>query len=333
MPDRILVTGITGFVGSHCALDLLKHGYQVRGSIRDESRADALCKMFADQGADLKHLELVQATLTDRACWDSAVVDCQAIFHVASPVPTVQPKDPEEVIEPAKAGTLNVLTAAANAGIQRVILTSSLSAIVGTAPSSRTYSADDWSDPDDRNMVPYALSKTIAELTAWSFSKEHSLKLTTINPGLILGPALEADYGASLELLAKLLRREIPLLPKLGFEIVDVRDVACLHRLALENDATIGQRLIAANGLRTFKAVAQCLKKQFPDYPIPTHTMPNWLTRIASLFVREIGTVLNELDVKKTLDHSPALALNWAPRTPEEAILSSAQSLIRLRQV
>lgn len=333
MPHRILVTGITGFVGSHCALDLLQQGYRVRGSIRDESRGEALCKMFAEQGADLKQLELVTASLTQRDHWDAAVADCHAIFHVASPVHTIPPKDPAEVIEPAKTGTLNVLSAAKSAGVQRVILTSSLLAIVGTAASSRTYSSDDWSDLKDQNMTHYALGKTIAEREAWAFCEEHDIKLTTINPGLILGPALEADYGTSLELLAKLLRREVPLLPKMGFEIVDVRDVASLHRLALENDVATGQRLIAANGLKWFTEVAQCLAKQYPEYRVPTRSMPNWLTHVASLFIREIGSVINQLDVAKTLDNSPALALGWQPRSPEEAILSGAQSLIRFKQV
>lgn len=333
MSDRVLVTGVSGFLGSHCALELLRAGYSVRGSIRDESRADGLCKMLADHGVDLKKFELTTASLTNAEDWFDAVKDCTAIFHVASPVPTVQPIDPNEVIEPAVQGTLNVLRAADQQGIRRVVLTSSIAAIVGTERISRSYNAEDWSDPDDPEMVPYAISKTAAERAAWAFCKKHDIKLTTVNPGMILGPALEADYGSSLELITKLMRREVPLLPKMGFDIVDVRDVASLHRLALENTDSVGQRLIAANGFRRFQEVAAILKQDFPDYPIPQRSMPNWLTHLTRYFIKEIGSVINELDVEKRVDNRPALALGWKPRSPEEAILSAAQTLIRFKQV
>ena len=326
----ILVTGASGFIGCHCVLDLLNHGYQVRGSVRDLGRTGALEKTLSANGADTRQLDWVAASLTEPDGWPAAVDGCDAIFHVASPVPTIQPKNPAELITLARQGTLNVLEAAASYGLNRVVLTSSVTAILGGVSTDRVYTGEDWSDPNDPAMIPYAISKTMAEMSAWKFCESNSISLTAIHPAMVLGPSLETDYGSSLEALVKLLRREVPLLPRFGFEIVDVRDVAGLHRLALENPDAIGQRLIAANGFLWFREIAALLIDAYPDRRIPDREMPNWLTRLASLFVGELGTILKDLDVAAQLDNSPSINLGWQPRTPQEAILSGAKSLIDL---
>jgi nucleoside-diphosphate-sugar epimerase len=328
MSGKILVTGASGFIASHCILDLLANGYEVRGSIRDLARADSLKAMYARHGGDTSRLAFAQASLTEATGWQAAAEGCTGIFHVASPVPTIQPKNPEEVVGPAKAGTMHVLEAAKANGIERLVVTSSVAAIFGGISENRVYTADDWSDPDDPYMTPYSISKTIAEQAAWDFCREHRIALTTVNPALVLGPALEADYGSSLEALVKLMKREIPLLPRFGFEIVDVRDVASLHRLAFEQDAAIGQRLIAANGFKWFREIADILQAEFPDYRIPRKEMPNWLAKCASLFIKEIASFINDLDVVKSLDNSPAMQIGWQPRSPEEAIVSGGRSLV-----
>ncbi len=333
MSTKILVTGASGFIGAHCVLDLLLQGYAVRGTIRNLARADALTQMFAKQGADTSQLEFAAASLTEESGWATAVAGCDGVFHVASPVPTVQPKDPMAVIGPAKAGTLHVLNAAAQAGINRIVLTSSVAAVFGGISERRAYTPADWSDPDDPEMTPYAVSKTLAEKVAWEFCHQHQISLTTIQPALVLGPALEADYGSSLEALLKLLGNDVPLLPRFGFEIVDVRDVAALHRLAFENPEAVGQRLIAANGFLWFREIADILKAQYPERTIPHREMPNWLARIASLFVKEIGSFLNDLDVIKQLDITASKAIGWQPRSPKEAIISGAESLIQFDRV
>lgn len=330
MSGKILVSGASGFIASHCVLDLLANGYEVRGSVRSLDRSAALRAMYARHGADVSRLEFVEATLTEQDCWHAAVDGCSGIFHVASPVPTIQPKDPQDVIAPAKAGTMNVLAAARDAGIRRLVVTSSVAAIMGGISEDRVYTAEDWSDPDDPDLTPYSISKTVAERAAWDFCAEHDIALATVNPALVLGPALEADYGSSLEALVKLMKREIPLLPRFGFEIVDVRDVATLHRLAFEQDAAIGQRLIAANGFRWFREIAEVLQAEFPDYPIPHRQMPNWVAHLAQYVVKEIASFINDLDVKKQLDIAPAKAIGWQPRTPEEAILGGGHSLVEL---
>ena len=170
----------------------------------------------------------------------------------------------------------------------------------------------------------------MAEMSAWKFCESNSISLTAIHPAMVLGPTLENDYGSSLGALVKLLRREVPLLPRFGFEIVDVRDVAGLHRLALENPDAIGQRLIAANGFLWFRDIAALLIDAYPDRRIPDREMPNWLTRLTSLFIGELGTILKDLDVAAQLDNSPSINLGWQPRTPQDAILSGAKSLIDL---
>lgn len=331
MPAKtILVTGASGFIGCHCVLDLLNQGYRVRGSVRDLGRTGTLEKTLSTQGADTRQLDWVAASLTEPDGWSAAVDGCDAIFHVASPVPPIQPKNPDDVIEPARKGTLNVLQAAASQGIDRVVLTSSVAAILGGLSENRVYTGEDWSDPNDPDMIPYAISKTVAERCAWDFCQSKGISLSTIHPALVLGPTLETDYGSSLEALVKLLRREVPLLPRFGFDIVDVRDVASLHRIALENPDAIGQRLIAANGFLWFRNIAALLTTAYPDRKIPLREMPNWLTRFASLFIRELGTILKDLDSTAQLDNSTAKNLGWQPRTPQEAVLSGAKSLIDL---
>lgn len=332
---KILVTGASGFIASHCVLDLLANGYEVRGSIRDLGRTGNLTAMYQRHGGDVSRLEFVAASLTDAGSWHKAVAGCDTIFHVASPVPTIQPKNPDEVIRPAREGTLNVLNAARDNGVRRLVVTSSVAAVSHgghdeNASLNQQYSAANWSDPDDTALSPYSVSKTVAELAAWDFCRENHLDLTTVNPALVLGPALEADYGSSLEALMKVMRNEIPLLPRLGFGIVDVRDVAALHRLAWEKDQAIGQRLIAANGFLWFREIAAIVKQAYPDDRIPTREMPNWLARVASLFVKEIAQFLNDLDVIKKFDITPAQQLGWVPRAPREAVLSGAKSLKEL---
>lgn len=330
MSKKVLVTGASGFIASHTIIDLLKHGYEVKGTLRDASRGGHLKSVLSKHYPEAANIELVSASLTDRDSWNHAVENCQGVIHIASPVPLIQPKDPQEVIEPARQGTLNVLQAASAAGIHRVVLTSSVAAVFGSnKQSNKTYTARDWSDPHDKKLSAYAISKTVAEKVAWDFAAEHSIDLTAVNPGLVLGPALEADYGSSLEALYKLLTGEVPLLPRLGFEVVDVRDVAALHRLAFENIDAIGQRLLCGAGFRWMVEIAETLKETYPENrKIPSRQMPNFMARFAAIFVKEIEGFLNDLDVVKKLDCSAAIALGWTPRSPEDAIREGAQSLI-----
>ncbi len=338
MPGKILVTGASGFIASHCILDLLEHGYQVRGTVRNRNRAEQVRDVLMKHHEGVSEMEFAIADLTSTAGWTEAIEGCDGVFHVASPLIIIQPKDASEVIEPARQGTLNVLSAAQTAGIKRVVLTSSVAAVMGSKKvRERTYTNDDWSDPEDPDLTPYAASKTIAEKVAWDFVTQNLqqgtalTELAVINPGMVLGPALEADYGSSLEVLYKLLTGGVPMVPKIGFEIVDVRDVAALHRLAFEHPDAAGKRLLSGAGFRWFIEIAKLLHKEFPENKkIPLSLMPNFLVKVFAIFIKEINTFINDLDTIKKIDCTPALDLGWHPRSPEEAILAGAKSLVEL---
>ena len=235
MPDRILVTGASGFIAGHTIIELLNHGYRVRGSVRNLALVDGLLKVLIRHHAGAADIEWVQADLTESDGWQDAVRGCDGVFHMASPVPLIQPGNEDDVIVPARQGTMLVLEAAQKYGIKRVVLTSSIDAVSsGHRASEYLLTAADWSNPDNKSATPYAKSKTIAERCAWDFVADIDLERVASNPALVVWPALDADYGSSLEALAKLLKGKVPLLPRLGFVVVYVRGVARLHRLSYE---------------------------------------------------------------------------------------------------
>lgn len=333
MTDKLLVTGSSGFIGSHCIIDLLNHGYQVKGTVRDLNRVGPLLSILKENSKYTKNLEFAEAELTDPLCWEKAMQGCSGVIHIASPVPVIQPKDPDEVIRPAREGTINVLTAAKKMNIKRVIQTSSVAAVWGKpGEGSRIYSESDWTDTNDPKQSPYNLSKTFAEQAAWELIKEQGgPELVVINPSIVLGPALEKDYGSSLELIFKILKGQFPLVPKLGFEVVDVRDVAVLHRLAFESSESSGRRFLCSSGFRWIKEMSIYLRENFPDYrkKISVRDMPNFLLKIVSFFDGSVTQFLPDIELKKEMDVSPARdLLGWKPRSPEEAIHSGARSLI-----
>jgi nucleoside-diphosphate-sugar epimerase len=330
---KVLITGASGFIAGHCIIEMLNHGYEVRGTLRDTGRGEALKANLAKHSDRIDALEFVAADLMDEASWVEAARDCDSILHMASPVPVVQPADENEVIVPAKTGTLNVLKAATANGIKRVVLTSSVAAVMSGSRDSGTFTDQDWTDLSRTDLSPYVKSKTVAEAAAWDYAEQNELELVSVNPALVLGPALESDYGSSLEALYLLMTGAYPILPKLGFEIVDVRDVAVLHRLALESSEAAGQRYLCANGFRWYVDIAKTVKAAHPQLKIPTSQMPNGVAKIAGIFLKEIKQFLPDLGRLKEIDNAPALALGWQPRDADTAIRDGAQSLVDLKIV
>jgi dihydroflavonol-4-reductase len=335
MQKKLLVTGASGFIATHCVIDLLSHGYWVKGTLRDLNRAKQIYAILNQHSINTDRLEFVKAELTDPNCWEEALQGCYGAVHLASPVPVIQPENKNDVIRPAREGTLNVLRAAKKRAVSRVVMTSSVSAVWGKgAEGSRIYSESDWTDLNDADQSPYSLSKTLAEKAAWEFTNEkEGPELVVINPSFVFGPALESDYGSSLTILLKLLKGKFPLVPKLGFEIVDVRDVAILHRLAFESSEAAGRRFLCSAGFRWMKDMAIVLRERFPDYrkKISVKDMPNFLLKIYSLFDGSVKRFLPDLEIKKEIDTNLArTVLGWQPRSPEEAIESGARSLIEL---
>ncbi len=237
MADSVLVTGGTGFLGGHCIARLLERGYDVRTTVRDATREPAVRSTLEAAGVDAgPRLTVAVANLESDDGWDAAVAGCRYALHVASPFPPVQPSDADELIVPARDGALRVLRAALDGGVERVVQTSSIAAVRPDRESSAEapYTEADWTDASNTTRTPYVRSKTIAELAAWSLARESGAeeRLATVNPGAIIGPALNDDHSYSLQTISRLLGG-IPAVPRIGFTFVDVRDVADLHILAM----------------------------------------------------------------------------------------------------
>jgi len=336
--DRtVLVTGGSGFLGGWCVVEALRRGYRVRTTVRSLSREEEVRAGVATQIDDGGRLEVVAADLMDDAGWRQAVEGCAFVLHVASPFPEAQPKDPDELIVPAREGALRVLRASLDAGAQRIVMTSSVAAVRndrdGALDGTREMTEADWSDPDDPRMTPYAKSKTLAERAAWELVRERGAeeRLTTIQPGAIVGPLLGADRSYSLQAIARLLEGDMPGLPRLGFSFVDVRDVAALHVLAMTAPDAGGQRLIAASDFLWFTDVAQILREELGEQArkVPTRRIPNFVVRGMALFDPGVRSVADELGRRSRFSIENAKSrTGWEPRPVRETIVDCARSLL-----
>jgi nucleoside-diphosphate-sugar epimerase len=314
----VLVTGGSGFIGSHCILRLLADGHQVRTTVRSLAREGDVRAMLKDEG------------------WDAAVAGCEYVLHVASPLPVGVPKDEKEVIGPARAGTLRVLRAARKAGVKRVVLTSSFAAVgYGHGPMDRPFHEGDWTDPAAPRLSAYTKSKTLAEMDAWEFigGEGKGLELATVNPVVVLGPVLAPDYSASIELIKSLLTGSLPGCPRLWFGTVDVRDVADLHVRAMTHPRAKGERFLCVSGdFLSVRDMALLLKERLGGEArrVPTRVLPDWLVRLASVVNPKGRAYLTELGKRKNATAAKAQnLLGWAPRAPAETFADTAESLKR----
>ena len=334
---RVLVTGGTGFVGAHCLIQLLAAGHETRATVRDLAREKDLRAMLRQGGAGEvgARLSLFVADLNKDAGWREAADGCDYVLHVASPFPSTLPKHEDELIVPARDGALRVLRASRDAGVKRVVLTSSFAA-VGYGLKPRTFKEDDWTDLGNPDVQPYQKSKTIAEKAAWDFIAREggALELAVVNPVGVFGPVLGPDYSTSILFVKRLLDGAAPGLPDLWFGAVDVRDVADLHLRAMTDPAARGERFLAVAGdFISARQLARILKQGAGDMgrKVPTRALPNWLMRAVSLFNPEIRGLLPELGKRKNASSEKARSrLRWAPRSAEESILATARSLSEL---
>ncbi|UBM59580.1 aldehyde reductase [Marinilongibacter aquaticus] len=337
--ETVLVTGGTGFVGVHTILQLLQKGYNVRTTLRSLKRKDEIITMLKNGGiASFEHIEFIEADLTKDDNWDKAVKGCDYVLHVASPFPQGEPKDENELIIPAKKGTLRVLKAAENAGVKRVVMTSSFGAVgYSIDPKNHVFTEQDWTDPNT-NLAAYIKSKTVAELAAWDFIKnnEGNLELTVINPVGIFGTVLGNDLSSSVQLVEQLLTGKMKATPKLNFSVVDVRDVADLHILAMKNPEAKGQRFLAASdGATSLPKIAELLRSQPHKFgnKVTSKVLPDWLVKILSVFKPELKSVSSQLGITKKISNDKAKKmLGWQPRNWEATIVDTAESLMRINQ-
>ncbi len=331
-PAPVVLTGASGFIAKHIARQLLEEGHAVRATVRSLKRADevraAVLPGLPPGAAD--RLTFAEADLTADKGWPEAMAGASALLHTASPFPLNQPKDPQELIRPAVEGTRRALSAAADAGVTRVVLTSSVAAILN--PGSRELRDEtSWLDPDAPGVTPYYASKALAERAAWDLARERGLRLTAINPALVLGPLLDRQSGTSVSLVQRLLRAKDPMVPRLSLSAVDVRDVARMHVQALSLPQTEGERIIAADGLLPMPEMARMLRRAFPDRRIPTRVIPDWLVRALAPLVPDLRTPRALLGGRDLVSNDKARRLfnmTFIPR--EEALLASARSLITL---
>lgn len=334
----VLVTGGSGFIGSHCILQLLDAGHSVRTTVRNLARQQDVRALLREGGAEPgDRLSFCAADLESDAGWDDAVAGCEFVLHVASPFPPTVPKDENALIVPARDGALRVLRAARNAGVKRVVMTSSFAAIgYGHPPRGTPFDENDWTNPAGGDVRPYVKSKTIAERAAWDFVARDggSLELSVVNPVAVFGPVLGADYSPSILLVQRLLDGAMPGCPRLYFGIVDVRDVADLHLRAMTHPAAKGERFLAVAGdFMSFRDIALVLKSRMGAAArrVPTRQLPNWLVRLAALRDPPVRQIIPELGKKKNATNAKARnMLGWAPRSREEAIIASAESMLRL---
>jgi nucleoside-diphosphate-sugar epimerase len=338
MSQTVLVTGGSGFIGSHCIIQLLAAGYRVRTTIRNLRREADVRAMLKVGGAEPgDRLSFFAADLEKGAGWREATAGCDYVLHVASPLPPSVPKHEDELIVPAREGTLRVLRASRDAGVKRVVVTSSFAAIgYGHKVREIPFTETDWTDTNGDDVAPYTKSKTLAERAAWDFLAREGgrLELSVVNPVAVFGPVLGPDYSASILLVQKMLDGAMPGTPQLYFGAVDVRDVAGLHIRAMTNPVAKGERFLAVAGdFLTMLDIAKILKARLGASAkrVPTRQLPSWLVRLAALRDPAIKLILPELGKQKNATNEKARRLlGWSPRSNEEAIVATAESLVRL---
>jgi nucleoside-diphosphate-sugar epimerase len=336
--STVLVTGGSGFIGSHAILALLAEGHVVRATVRNLKREGDVRAMLKQGGAEPGgRLTFFAADLEKDAGWAEAAAGCEYVLHVASPLPPHLPKHEDELIVPAREGALRVLRAARDAGVKRVVLTSSFAAVgYGHKPQSAPFNETDWTDINGGEMTAYTKSKTLAERAAWDFIAREGggLELSAVNPVGVFGPVLGADYSASILLVQRLMDGALPGCPRLCFGVVDVRDVVDLHVRAMTHPAAQGERFLAVAGDFMWMAdIARVLKERMgaDARRVPTRQLPNWMVRLASLRDPAVKLIIPELGkVKNASNEKARRVLGWSPRSNEDALAATAESLVRL---
>jgi nucleoside-diphosphate-sugar epimerase len=335
--STVLVTGGSGFIGCHCILQLLAAGHQVRTTVRNLSRERDVRAMLKEGGAEPgDRLSFLAADLEKDTGWAEAVTGCEYVLHVASPLPPNTPKHEDELIVPAREGTLRVLRAARAAGVKRVVLTSSFAAIgYGYGPQTTPFNETNWTIING-DVVAYPKSKALAERAAWDFMAKQgaNLELAVVNPVAVFGPVLGPDYSASILLVQRLMTGALPGCPRLCFGLVDVRDVADLHLRAMTHPAANGERFLATAGdFMWMTDIAKVLKSRLGQAAkrVPTRTLPNWIVRLAAFRDPAVRLILPELGkFKNGTNQKAKQLLGWLPRSNEDALIATAESMLRL---
>lgn len=329
----VTVTGASGFIALHTIRDLLEQGYSVRGTVRDMGRVDGLATSLS-RHCDVTNLSFVQANLNEDTGWADAMSDADYLMHMASPLPAEAPKDENELIIPARDGALRAIRAAIDAGVKRIVMTSSIAAVSGGHDKSKSLNESHWSDTT-KDIGAYQKSKTIAERAAWdlinALSDGEKPEFAVINPGFVLGPVIDADTSASHEIVRRLMAREVPGLPNIGFSLVDVRDVASAHVTALTHPDAPGNRYICVAEAMSFREMARLLQSHLETqgYKIPQRPVPDWLVHFLALFSPTFQLVVTRLGPATKFDTSQVRQhFGWMPMPMAQSITETADSMI-----
>ena len=332
MSKKVLLTGISGFVGQHCAVELLKNGYTVRGSVRNLSKEQEVRQGIANVIDAKDNLEFCELDLSSDKGWDKAMEGCAYVLHVASPFVIAEPKDENEMIKPAVEGTLRALNAAKKAGIKKVVLTSSTVAMAGDKKKNHL-TQESWTDAKIDKVSAYMKSKTLAERAAWDFYNNQTagnkMELTVVNPGPIYGPTLTGNLtGASMSMIKDMITGKMPMQPNAHYVMSDVRDIAKIHVAAMENDESNGERFIVTSEKPySFVGVASILKENGFKKASPKKA-PSFMVKFMSLFNREMKGMLPFVDAEISADISPTKQVfNWKPLPFEKTVLDTAKSI------
>jgi nucleoside-diphosphate-sugar epimerase len=334
--QRVLVTGGSGFIAGHCILRLLEQGHLVRTTVRSLQRENAVREVLAGAGmVDGAALDFVAADLTGDGGWAEAVAGCDFVLHVASPVHPGAVKNEDDVIVPAREGTLRVLRAARDAGVKRIVLTSAFHAVgYGHPDTGHTFTEDDWTVLDGPGVDAYGRSKTLAERAAWDFiaTEGGATELVTILPVAVLGPVLGREVSGANHLVQRILAGGLPGYPNLWIPIVDVRDVAAAHVSAMTAPGAAGHRFLVAGGPSIpLKQIGAVLRDRLGDAAkrVPSRSIPDVVVRIGALFSAEFRPIVPDLGyVKKVSTDRARSVLDFQPRSPEEAIVAAGQSMV-----
>jgi dihydroflavonol-4-reductase len=334
--SKVLVTGGSGFLGSWCLVRLLAAGHAVATTVRDLKRESEVRAMIAGaNGQGAGEIAFFQADLMADEGWAAAVAGCDFVLHVASPFGGSEPDKAADLIAAAREGSLRVLRAARDAGVRRVVLTSSFAAVgYGHPDRSEPFTEADWTDTRQPDVAPYIKSKTLAERAAWDFMAKEggALELAVINPVGIFGPVLGPDYSSSIEIVRRLLDGSTPAVPRLYFGLADVRDVADLHLSAMTSPSAAGERFIAVAGaLMSMLDVAKCLRRELGQAAAkaPAHQLPDLAVRALASTSPQMRQIVPQLGKRRPSSNAKARnILGWRPRANEEVIVATALSLI-----
>ncbi len=335
MADTILVTGLSGFIAKHVALALLAKGYAVRGTVRSAAKGASVIDALAAAGGDRARLSLVEADLDGDKGWREAAGGVAGVIHVASPFPIEQPRDRNALVPAARGGALRVIDAALDAGVSRIVMTSSMAAMMyrpGRAPEFPV-TENDWTDVDWRALSAYIVSKTEAERAAWARVEERGARgrLAVVNPGFVLGPTIDKEFGTSLAVLDLFFKGAYPAVPPVSYPIVDVRDAAAVHVAAMERAEAGGRRLIASADSLSMKDIAAILREVSPAHAkkLPASELPAPLVRLLAVFDRRLASLTPDLGSVPRAQSAYVTELTGVPfRSAREAVEAGARSVI-----